>query len=96
MESFAQLLWLLLIGAAFYLLIIRPQRNRQRQQRELVQSIGVGDRVVTIGGFHGTVRGVDDDTLHLEIARGTIVTLVRGAVARRLVDADTGDLGTQE
>ena len=95
MESLGQLLPLLLIFAAFYFLIIRPQRNRQQKQRALISSLGAGDRVVTIGGLHGTVQTVDEDTLRLEVAPGTTITMVKGAVARRLVDADTGDLGPQ-
>ena len=92
MEAFGQLLPLLLIMAAFWFLIIRPQRNRQRAQRELVESVGPSDRVVTIGGFHGTVESIDGDTLRLELAPGQTVTLTKSAVARKLVDADTGEV----
>ncbi|HVM21213.1 MAG TPA: preprotein translocase subunit YajC [Egibacteraceae bacterium] len=81
---------LILIIAVFYLLLIRPQQRKARQHQELVRSVGVGDRVVTIGGIHGTVQTADDETVILEVAPGTSLTLSRGAIARRLVDADTG------
>lgn len=81
---------IILLVAVFYFLLIRPQQRRAKQQRELVQSVETGDRVVTIGGLHGTVRLVDEDVLHLEISPGTTVTFAKAAVARKLVDADTG------
>lgn len=84
------LLPIILIIAVFYLLLIRPQQKRARQHRELVSSIAPSDRVVTIGGLHGTVQSVDEDTLRLELAPGTVITVSRQAVSRRLVDADTG------
>ncbi|MDQ3528772.1 MAG: preprotein translocase subunit YajC [Actinomycetota bacterium] len=94
----AGLLPLVLMGVAFWFLLIRPQQQRARKQRELVASIGRGDRVISIGGLHGTVETVDEDTVRLEVADGTVITLARAAIARRLVDADapadgTGDHG---
>ena len=80
---------LLVIVAVFYLLLVRPQQRKARQHQELVQSTNVGDRVVTIGGIHGTVQTIDEDTVQLEVASGTVITMARTAIARRLVDADT-------
>ena len=85
-----QFLPLLLIVAVFYLLLIRPQQRKAKQHQDLVASIGPGDRVVTIGGIHGTVETIDDLTARLEVAPGTVLTMTRGAIARRLVDADAG------
>lgn len=81
--------WILILGV-FYLLLIRPQQQRAKRHRELVSSVDRGDRIVTIGGLHGTVDSVDEDTLRLEVSPGTVVTLARQAIARKLVDADTG------
>lgn len=92
MEQLAQLLPILLIIAVFYLLLIRPQQKRARQHRELVSSIENGDRIVTIGGLHGTVEAVDEDTIRLELVPGTTITMSKEAVSRRLVDANTGEV----
>jgi len=89
MDQIAGFLPLLLIGLVFYFLIIRPQRARQQRQVQLVSSLAVGDRIVTIGGLHGTIQEVDEDTIRVEIAPGTVATLVKGAVARTLTDTDT-------
>lgn len=88
--GFASFLPLLLIIAVFYLLLIRPQQRKARQHQELVRSIGTGDVVVTIGGIHGTVETIDEDTVRLEVAPGTVLTMTRAAIARRVVDADSG------
>jgi preprotein translocase subunit YajC len=90
------LLPLIIIGVLFYFLLIRPQQRRARDQRQLVDSLGVGDMVVTIGGFHGTVREVSDSTVRLELNPSNVVTLSKQAIARRLVEADTGDEDVDE
>ena len=80
----ASLLPFLLIGLVFYFLIIRPQRKRQNEQKEMIKALGVGDDIVTIGGFHGTIVDADDDSFDLEIAQGVIVTIARNAVSKAL------------
>jgi preprotein translocase YajC subunit len=87
------LLLLLAIPLVFYFLLIRPQQRRQRQRRELVSSVEVGDRIVTIGGIHGTVQSLDEDTMRVEVAPGMVLTVSKGAVGDKVVDADTGTTG---
>src|SRR6266571_389255 len=79
---------LILIGVVFYFLLIRPQQRRARAQRELIQSVDVGDEVVTIGGIFGTVRAVDDDAISVEVSPGTTLRFVRSAIARKLTPDD--------
>jgi preprotein translocase subunit YajC len=83
---------LIFMFVIFYLLLIRPQQQRAKAQRALLGSLGTGDRVVTIGGLHGTIVSLDDDTVLLDIAPGTTVTFARQAIARRLVDADESEI----
>jgi preprotein translocase subunit YajC len=68
--------------ALLWLLLIRPQRAKQQQQERMIESVDVGDEVLTSGGIIGTVRGVDDDAneLHVEIAPGVEVRMDRRAV----------------
>ncbi|MBW3603446.1 MAG: preprotein translocase subunit YajC [Actinobacteria bacterium] len=84
------LLPLIIIGALFYFLLIRPQQKRARNQRELHKSLGVGDMVVTVGGFHGVVKSVDEGTVRLELNPSNVVTVSTQAIARRAVEADAG------
>jgi preprotein translocase subunit YajC len=79
------LLPLLLMGAIFYFLLIRPQQRRTRAQRDLIESLDVGDEVITIGGVFGTIRALDEEAVTLEVAPGIQVRLVKSAIARKLV-----------
>jgi preprotein translocase subunit YajC len=84
------LLPLILIVVVFYFLLIRPQQKRARQHAELVSSVEPGDRIVTVGGMHGTVVAADEDTMRIEVAPNMVITMARSAIARKLVDADMG------
>ncbi len=64
----------------FYFFIIRPQRKRDKQQKNMIDSIARGDQIVTIGGFYGTVREVRDDSFQIEIAEGVRVNILKSAV----------------
>ncbi|MDR7361030.1 preprotein translocase subunit YajC [Nocardioides marmoribigeumensis] len=83
----AELLWLVLLAVAFWLLLIRPQRKRQMEMLNTQRAVGVGDEVMTNAGFFGRVTAeVDDpaagDCLMLELAPGTEVKVARGAVLK--------------
>lgn len=83
-----QLLLLLVMGVVFYLLLIRPQQRRARDQRTLLAALGPGDHVVTIGGLHGIVVDIDEETVRIEAAPGTVLTFARQAIGRRISDVD--------
>jgi preprotein translocase subunit YajC len=82
------LLFPILLFVAIYLLLIRPQSRRRKEQQRLVASIAVGDLVVTIGGIHGEVDDLDDATVDLVLARDeqgdpdVVVRFDRASVAR--------------
>ena len=83
----------LLIGV-FYFLLIRPQKRRVDQHRKLIESVGVGDEIVTIGGMFGTVRAMGDDHMELEVTPGTTIRFTKAAIARRVtedLEEETGD-----
>ena len=62
----AQFLPLVVLIVVFYFVLIRPQRKRDKQEREMRNSISVGDEISTIGGFIGRVVSIKDDTLVIE------------------------------
>src|SRR5687767_11424229 len=88
MDQLASLLPLVLILGVMYLVLLRPQQQRVKAQRALVDSLGVGDEVVTIGGMLGTILTIDDDTATIETTPGTILRCRRGAIAGRTTTAD--------
>ena len=77
-----QLIIIVAMFVLLWLLLIRPQRQRQIAQRELIASVEVGDEILTAGGLYGHVRALgDEDDLVVEIAPGTEVRVARRAVA---------------
>ncbi len=55
-----------LIFVVFYFMIIRPQRKKDKQAKDMINAIQVGDDVLTIGGIYGTVSRIKDDTFIIE------------------------------
>jgi len=82
----SSLIFLVVLIGLFYFMLIRPQKRRVQEHAELVNSISLGDKVITIGGMHGTVRALGDDQIELEIAPGTTVRFVKSAISRRLTE----------
>ena len=72
---------LIAVLGLMWLLLIRPQRRKQLEQARMQDTVDVGDDVLTAGGIHGTVREIDGEIVHVEIAPGTTVRLDRRAVA---------------
>jgi preprotein translocase subunit YajC len=66
------LLFLGLMVAVFWLFIIRPQRQRAKAQQELSKTLSPGEEVRTIGGIHGTVVSVDEESVVLRVEEGKI------------------------
>ncbi len=71
-----------LIIIIFYFIIIRPQRKQQKELKERQDSLRIGDEVITNSGIYGTIRSVKDDTVRLEIASGTIITIAKSCIVQ--------------
>jgi len=72
---------ILLLGfAVIWLLIIMPQRRRQKAHEELIRKLAPGDYVITSGGLYGTVTDVGEDDLGLEVAPEVEVRVAKRAV----------------
>jgi preprotein translocase subunit YajC len=84
----AGLLVVVALFVLFWLLLIRPQRRRQRVQEEMIGSLAVGDEIVTAGGLYGEITALDEDEVYLEIAEGVEVRVARRAVAGVMPDED--------
>jgi preprotein translocase subunit YajC len=76
---------LFLFGILFvfmYLLVIRPQRQSQRRQAEMIEQLKVGDEVITAGGLFGDVREIMEDRVSLEISEDIEVEVAKRAIAQ--------------
>lgn len=71
---------LVIIFVIFYFLLIRPQKNQQKKLRQMIDAMRKGDSVVTRGGLHGTVAGIADNIVTVEIAQNTKVKMSRDAI----------------
>lgn len=72
----------------FYFIVMRPQQKEQKRHRDRVETLKKGDRVVTAGGIHGTVRTPKDKTVFIEIADGVLIKVNKTAVATVLEEGD--------
>ena len=81
------LLFPLLLFAVMYFLLIRPQKQRVAAQRAVVESLTIGDEVVTIGGLIGRITELDGDAVTIETTPGTRLRFRRSAVSGKFTDA---------
>lgn len=79
--NFFPILILVAMLAVFWLFAIRPARARQAKQRELINELSPGQEVMTTAGVFGTIKDIDGDTVHLEIAPGVVIRIVKLAIA---------------
>jgi preprotein translocase subunit YajC len=70
-----------LMIVVFYFFLIRPQQKKSKDQKKFIEALKVGDKVVTIGGVHGRIAEVDDDTFVLEVERGGRIRFSKSAVS---------------
>jgi preprotein translocase subunit YajC len=69
-----------LIIAIFYFMILRPQQKRQKERQKMLEAVKKGDKVVTAGGLHGTVAGLDDKTVLIQVAENVKLKFDRSAI----------------
>lgn len=75
---------LILMFAIFYFLLIRPQQKKAKEHRAMIDALKKGDKIVSNGGLHGSITGLSDDTITMEIAPKVRVKISRGSVAGKL------------
>ena len=72
---------LVLIFVIFWFMMIRPQRKKDKQVKEMLNNLKAGDRICTIGGIYGTITGIQDDTVKLAVGRdNTAMVVARWAI----------------
>jgi preprotein translocase subunit YajC len=71
---------MMVIFAIFYVIVIMPQRKKQKKHLDLVENLKPGDRIVTTAGIFGTVMGVQKDRIELKIAANVKVDITKSAV----------------
>jgi len=86
-SGYSSLIFLALLVAMFYFLLIRPQRTRAKRQAEMASSLQIGDQVQTVGGVYGIVDSMDDASVVLRLEDGKM-RITRRAIASKTSDQD--------
>lgn len=88
---------LILIFLIMYFLMIRPQNKKQKETQKMLEALKKGDKVITIGGIHGTVSNVKDDSVTIKVDDNCHIEFNRSAIASvvnpkpLVVDTEKGD-----
>ena len=76
-----QFLPMILIFVVFWFVLIRPQRKKDKEAKEMLKNLKVGDRICTIGGIYGTIVRIKDEVLTVEVGEAkTQMVFARWAV----------------
>ncbi|MEN6412605.1 MAG: preprotein translocase subunit YajC [Veillonellales bacterium] len=81
---------IILMVVIFYYLLYRPQKKEQRKRSEMLDSLKKGDRIVTIGGVHGTITALTDKMVTLKVTEKVEIDISRSAVASHQSTAKNG------
>jgi len=89
---FSTLIMFALIILIFYFMILRPQQKKQKDREKMLNDVQKGDKIVSVGGIHGTVVGLEDKTLLVQISDNVKVKLEKSAVSS-VLRSTTSDVG---
>ncbi|MDH3374010.1 MAG: preprotein translocase subunit YajC [Gammaproteobacteria bacterium] len=87
-DAFGFLLPMIIIFAAFYFLLIRPQQKKQKAHAALVANLSAGDEILTAGGILGVITGISEHYAIVKIADNTEIKIQKSSVAQ-IVPKDT-------
>lgn len=87
---FHQLMPIFLIGLVFYFLILKPQIKKQKDQRQMLEGLKKGDKVITIGGIYGVILELQDNMLKIKVAENLNLKVLKTAVSAVLTEEPTG------
>ena len=77
---------IVLIFVVFYFFLIRPQNKKQKETQKMLDALKKGDKIITIGGIHGTISSVHEKTVIVKVDDNTKIEFSRNAIASVIVD----------
>ena len=80
-DQWGMIIFLVVIFGLMYLLMIRPQRKRQKEQQKAMEALQKGDEVITTGGIYGRIESVEENSFVLKVESGATIRVVKNAVA---------------
>ncbi len=85
------ILWMVILIAIFYFLLYRPQQQQRKKHQEFINSLKKGDKVVTSGGVIGEIKAIDEKTVTLKVAEGTMIKVLKTAVSAPFEEVEKKD-----
>lgn len=86
-DQYGIIIFIVVIFGLMYLLMIRPQRKRQKEQQKLMEDLKRGDQIITTSGIYGSIESVEDNTFVIKLESGATIRVVKGAVSgKRSID----------
>ncbi|MBI4535112.1 MAG: preprotein translocase subunit YajC [Ignavibacteriae bacterium] len=92
---FGTLMMFALIILIFYFMILRPQQKRQKERQKILESVKKGDKIITAGGLHGTIAGLDEKTFLLEVGDKVKLKFDRSAVGTIIKEGESETKGAK-
>lgn len=80
-SGLSSILMIVLMIAVFYFLLIRPQKKRDKEAKEMMAALKKGDKVVTIGGIRGTVAAVTDQSVFVKVDDNVKIEFAKSAIS---------------
>ncbi len=84
------LLFIVGMVAVFYFFMIRPQQKKQKEQKVFLENLKRGDKIVTIGGMHGTILSIEGNTVLVEADQGVKIKFEKSAISQEQTKAAYG------
>lgn len=81
-SMWSSMIWIVLLIVVFWLFFIRPQSKKAKEQQKFRDELKKGDKVVTIGGFHGKITEVKENTVMVSLAPEVTVEIEKSALVQ--------------
>ncbi|WP_407400049.1 preprotein translocase subunit YajC [Treponema sp.] len=94
--GFGMIMPLVLIVGIMYLFMIRPQQKKQKETQKMLDALKKGDKVITIGGIHGTVSSTKENTVVVKVDDNTKIEFNRTAIATVVTDKPAEEPKTEK
>jgi preprotein translocase subunit YajC len=91
-SMFSTIIMLVLVFGIFYFLMVRPQQKKAKERQKMLEAVKKGDKIITAAGLHGTIAGLDDKTVLVQVADNVKLKFERSAIGSivREGEPDTG------
>ncbi|MHB8841011.1 MAG: preprotein translocase subunit YajC [Candidatus Aquicultor sp.] len=80
------IIYIVILAALYYFLLVLPQRRRAQERQRMIDSLKVGDEILTVSGIIGTVESIEEDTFKLRVDENTTLTMTKDAIAVNITE----------